>query len=92
METQDEQIQQAARELIARRGTNAVAFASDRVDSVARLGSRPDLDLAYRVLSAVERLVAEQAVEAPLTSAIAVTPDQREAAGRLARQHRPFSV
>jgi hypothetical protein len=92
METQDEQIQQAARELIARRGTNAVAFASDRVDSVARLGSRPDLDLAYRVLSAVERLVAEQAVEAPLTSAMALTPDQSEAAGRSARQHRPFSV
>jgi len=61
METQDEQIQQAARELIARHGSNAVAFASDRVDSVARLGSRPDLDLAYRVLSAVERLVAELA-------------------------------
>jgi hypothetical protein len=43
-------------------------------------------------LSAVERLVAEQAVEAPLTSAIALTPDQSEAAGHSARQHRPFSV
>ena len=82
METQDEQIQQAARELIARHGSNAVAFASDRVDSVARLGSRPDLDLAYRVLSAVERLVAEQAVEVSPMAAIAVTPDQSKAAGR----------
>ena len=91
METQDEQIQQAALELIARHGSNATAVASDRVDAVARLGSRPDLDLAYRVLSAVERLVAEQAVEVS-PAAIAVTPDQREAAGRLARQHRPFSV
>ena len=92
METQDEQILQAARELIARHGPNATAIASDWVDSVARLGSGPDLDLVYRVLSTVERLVAEQAAEVAPTAAMPVTPDQSEAAGRLARQQRPFSV
>ncbi len=78
---QDERILQAARELIARHGANATAIASDRVVSVGRLGSRPDLDLAYRVLSAVERLVAEQTVEVSPTAAMAVTPGQSEAAG-----------
>ena len=60
MATHDEQILQAARELIARHGPNAVVAASDWVDSVSRQGDRPNVDVAYRVLSAVERLVGIQ--------------------------------
>ncbi|MDP7560575.1 MAG: hypothetical protein QF745_08545 [Planctomycetota bacterium] len=51
-----EQIKLAAQELFDRHGENAVGHATERVDRLKRFGSQPELDVALRVLSAVENL------------------------------------
>lgn len=56
----DQQIQQAAHVLLEHHGANAVVVAGEWVEAVTQRGDRRDLDVAYRVLSAVERIAGEQ--------------------------------
>ncbi len=54
----DADIQRAAKELVERYGDNAIAAAQERVEAVSTSKDRPEVNVALRVLSAVETLLA----------------------------------
>jgi hypothetical protein len=51
-----DQVVQAAWELISLHGEGAVRHATERVNMLRRAGPQPELDVALRVLSEVEKL------------------------------------
>ncbi len=56
----DADIRRAAKELVERYGDNAIAAAQERVEAVSTSQDRPEVNLALRVLSAVEVLLADE--------------------------------
>ncbi len=54
----DADIQRAAKELVERYGDNAMAAAQERVEAVSTSKDRSEVNVALRVLSAVEVLLA----------------------------------
>jgi len=56
----DADIQRAAKELVERHGDNAMAAAKERVEAVSTSKDRSEVNLALRVLSAVEVLLADE--------------------------------
>ena len=60
MAVDESEIQETAKGLIARHGRNAVSVAKDRVNALSKQRNQPELDIAFRVLSAVERLVGQE--------------------------------
>ena len=60
MAVDETEIQETAAGLVARHGHNAVSVAKDRVNALSKQRNQPELDTAFRVLSAVERLVGAQ--------------------------------
>jgi hypothetical protein len=57
MAVDESEILKTAADLAARHGRNAVSVAKDRVNALSKQRNLPELDTAFRVLSAVERLV-----------------------------------
>jgi hypothetical protein len=57
MAVDETEIQETAAGLVTRHGRNAVSVAKDRVNALSKQRNLPELDTAFRVLSAVERLV-----------------------------------
>jgi hypothetical protein len=57
MAVDESEIMKTAEGLVARHGRNAVAIAKDRANALSKQRNLPELDTAFRVLSAVERLV-----------------------------------
>jgi len=57
---EDAEIERAARELVERYGDQAVTVAGDRVKTLSASTDRRAHDAALRVLSVLERLVAEE--------------------------------
>ncbi len=55
----DADIQRAAKELVERYGGNAMAAAQERVEAVSTSQDQSEVNLALRVLSAVEVLLAD---------------------------------
>ncbi len=55
----DADIRRAAKELVERYGDSAMAAAHERVEAVSTSKDRSEVNLALRVLSAVETLVAD---------------------------------
>lgn len=60
MAVDESEILKTAEGLVVRHGRNAVFVAKDRVDTLSKQHNQPELDSAFRVLSAVERLVGSQ--------------------------------
>ena len=56
----DADIQRAAKELVERYGDNAMAAALERVVAVSTSQDKSEVNLALRVLSAVEDLLADE--------------------------------
>ncbi len=56
----DADIQRAAKELVERYGDTAMAAAQERVEAVFTSKDRSEVNLALRVLSAVEVLLADE--------------------------------
>ncbi len=56
----DADIQRAAKELVERYGDNALAIAQERVDALSTSQDQSGLNIALRVLSAVETLLASK--------------------------------
>ena len=56
----DADIQRAAKELVERYGDNAIAAAKERVEAVSTSKDRSEVNVALRVLSAVEVLLADE--------------------------------
>ena len=56
----DADIQRAAKELVERYGDTAMAAAQERVEAVSTSKDRSEVNLALRVLSAVEVLLADE--------------------------------
>ena len=57
MSVDDAKILEAARQLVQRYGQNAVAIARERVDNLTRQRNQPEIDAAWRLLTAVEKLM-----------------------------------
>ena len=53
----DTKIENAAKELVERYGNEALAVVRERLDELRNSNNQPELDIALRVLSVVERLV-----------------------------------
>ncbi len=56
----DADIQRAAKELVERYGDSAMAAAQERVEAVSTSQDRSEVNVALRVLSAVEVLLADE--------------------------------
>ncbi len=56
----DADIQRAAKELVERYGDTAMAAAQERVEAVSTLQDQSEINVALRVLSAVEVLFADE--------------------------------
>ena len=56
MAVDESEILKTAADLVARNGRNAVCVAKHQVNALARLRNQPELNTAFRVLAAVERL------------------------------------
>ena len=56
----DADIQRAAKELVERYGDNALAAAHERVEAVSISKDQSEVNVALRVLSAVEVLLADE--------------------------------
>ncbi len=56
----DADIQRAAKELVERYGDNAMAAAHERAEALSTSKDRSEVNLALRVLSAVEVLLADE--------------------------------
>ncbi len=56
----DADIQRAAKELVERYGDNAIAVAQERIEAVSTSRDRSEVNVALRVLSAVEVLLADE--------------------------------
>jgi len=54
-------IEQSAHDLILRRGSAAVDWLNERIDQLQGVHDMPHLDVTYRLLSAVERMLGEKA-------------------------------
>lgn len=61
MAVDESEILKTAEGLVVRHGRNAVSVARDRVDALSKQRNQPELDIAFRVLTAVERLVGTEA-------------------------------
>ena len=61
MIVEDPKTLEAATQLVERHGPNAVAVAKERVDSLTQGRNQPEIDAAWRLLTAVERLVGTHA-------------------------------
>ncbi len=55
--TSNEEICLSAQELVDRHGERAAKVAMERVELLKSAGNSPDLDMALRVLSEVEKLI-----------------------------------
>jgi hypothetical protein len=60
MAVDESEILKTAEGLVVRHGRNAVSVAKDRVNALSKQRNQPELDTAFRVLSAVERLVGRE--------------------------------
>ena len=60
MAIDESEIQETAAGLVTRHGRNAVSIAKGRVNALSKQRNQPELDTAFRVLSAVERLVGRE--------------------------------
>ena len=56
----DDDIQRAAKELVERYGDSAVAIAQERVDALSTSQDQSEVNVALRVLSAVEALLSNK--------------------------------
>ncbi len=56
----DADIRRAAKELVERYGDNAIAAAQERVEALSTSKDRSEVNVALRVLSAVEVLLADE--------------------------------
>ena len=56
----DADIQRAAKELVERYGDNAIAAAQERVEALSTSKDQSEVNVALRVLSAVEVLLADE--------------------------------
>ncbi len=56
----DDDIQRAAKELVERYGDNALAVAQEHVEALSTTQDQSGLNIALRVLSAVETLLASK--------------------------------
>ncbi len=56
----DADIQRAAKELVERYGVNAMAAAHERVEALSTSQDQSEVNVALRVLSAVEVLLADE--------------------------------
>ena len=57
MAVDESEILKTAEGLVARHGRNAVAIARERVDNLTRQRNQPEIDAAWRLLTAVEELM-----------------------------------
>ncbi|MDX9859309.1 MAG: hypothetical protein RBS99_00185 [Rhodospirillales bacterium] len=57
----DDDIEQAARDLLDRRGEGAIDWLNERIGQLQAVHDSRSLDTTYRILSVVERLLRENA-------------------------------